>query len=328
MTVLVTGGAGYIGSHMVWKLLEEDEDVVVIDRLSTGFDWAIPAEVELVVGDIADQDLVEQTMKRRKVDAVIHFAGSAVVPDSLADPLGYYLNNTVKSRAMMESAIRAGVPHFIFSSTAAVYGGNHEKPVVEETPTFPESPYGRSKLMTEAMLADAAAAHPFTYTALRYFNVAGADPKGRTGQSTRGATHLIKVACETATGKRPFMEVFGTDYPTPDGTCLRDFIHVWDLVEAHLLALRRLRAGGKSLVANCGYGTGYSVLQVIEAVRSTVGRDFDVRYSPRRSGDLIAVLANADRARQEFGWTPKLDNLVTIVSDALRWEEALKRRNS
>jgi UDP-glucose 4-epimerase len=328
MTVLVTGGGGYIGSHMVWKLLDEGEDVVVVDRLSTGFDWAIPAEAELVVGDIADQDLVEATMKRRKVDAVIHFAGSVVVPDSVADPLGYYLNNTVKSRALIESAMRAGVPHFIFSSTAAVYGGNDGTPVVEEAPTLPESPYGTSKLMTELMLRDAAAAHPFAYTALRYFNVCGADPKGRTGQSTRGATHLIKVACETATGKRPFMEVFGTDYPTPDGTCVRDYIHVWDLAEAHLLALRRLRAGGTSLVANCGYGTGYSVLQVIDAVRRVVGHDFDVRIGGRRAGDAVSIVANADRARSEFGWRPQLDDIDTIVTHALRWEEALKRRNS
>jgi UDP-glucose 4-epimerase len=328
MTVLVTGGAGYIGSHMVWKLLDEGEDVVVVDRLSTGFDWAIPAEAELVVGDIADQDLVEATMKRREVDAVIHFAGSIIVPESVADPLGYYLNNTVKSRALIESAVHAGVPHFIFSSTAAVYGGNDGTPVVEEAPTLPESPYGTSKLMTELMLRDAAAAHPFAYTALRYFNVCGADPKGRTGQSTRGATHLIKVACETATGKRPFMEVFGTDYPTPDGTCVRDYIHVWDLAEAHLLALRRLRAGGASLVANCGYGTGYSVLQVIDAVRRVVGHDFDVRIGGRRAGDAVSIVANAERARSEFGWSPKLDDIDTIVTHALRWEEALKRRNS
>ncbi|MEQ1955710.1 UDP-glucose 4-epimerase GalE [Mesorhizobium sp. CN2-181] len=328
MTVLVTGGAGYIGSHMVWKLLDEGEDVVVVDRLSTGFEWAIPAEAELVVGDIADQDLVESTMKRRDVDAVIHFAGSIIVPESVADPLGYYLNNTVKSRALIESAVRAGVPHFIFSSTAAVYGSNDGAPVVEEAPTLPESPYGTSKLMTELMLRDAAAAHPFAYTALRYFNVCGADPKGRTGQSTRGATHLIKVACETATAKRPFMEIFGTDYPTPDGTCIRDYIHVWDLAEAHLLALRRLRAGGTSLIANCGYGTGYSVLQVIDAVRRVVGHDLDVRISGRRPGDPASIVANSERAQREFGWRPKLDDLDTIVTHALRWEEALKRRNS
>ncbi|MBS3648542.1 UDP-glucose 4-epimerase GalE [Pseudaminobacter sp. 19-2017] len=328
MAVLVTGGAGYIGSHMVWKLLDEGEEVVVIDRLSTGFEWAVPPEAELVVGDIADQDLVEATIARRNVDAIIHFAGSIIVPESVADPLSYYLNNTVKSRALIESAVRKGVPHFIFSSTAAVYGGKHGEPVTEDALTLPESPYGRSKLMTEMMLADVATAHPFAYTALRYFNVSGADPNGRTGQSTKGATHLIKVACETATGKRSSMDVYGTDYPTPDGTCIRDYIHVWDLVEAHYLALKRLRAGGESIVANCGYGKGYSVLQVIDAVKRVVGHDFEVNVSGRRAGDPARIVANADRARAEFGWGPRLDNIDTIVLDALRWEEALKRRNN
>jgi UDP-glucose-4-epimerase len=328
MTVLVSGGAGYIGSHMVWKLLDAGEDVVVVDRLSTGFDWAVPAEAELVVGDIADQDLIEATIRRRGVEAIIHFAGSIVVPESVSDPLGYYLNNTVKSRALIESAVRAGVPHFIFSSTAAVYGGGHGTAVSEDAPTLPESPYGTSKLMTELMLRDAATAHPLTYTALRYFNVCGADPKGRTGQSTRGATHLIKVACETATGKRPYMEVYGTDYPTRDGTCIRDYIHVWDLVEAHLLALKRLREGGGNLVANCGYGRGYSVLEVIDAVRRNVKADLDVRLAPRRPGDPASIVANADRARTELGWRPELDDLDLIVRHAHDWEEALKRRNT
>lgn len=328
MSVLVTGGAGYIGSHMVWKLLDQGEDVVVVDRLSTGFDWAIPAEAELVVGDIADQELVEAAIRRRKVDAIIHFAGSIVVPESVSDPLGYYLNNTVKSRAVIESAVRTGVPNFIFSSTAAVYGTPARVPVGEDAATLPESPYGTSKLMTELMLRDTAAAHPFRYTALRYFNVSGADPRMRTGQSTRGATHLIKVASETATGKRPFMEVYGTDYPTPDGTCIRDYIHVSDLAEAHYLALQRLRAGGGSIVANCGYGRGYSVKQVIAAVKEVTGRDFEVRLRERRPGDAVAVVANADRARREFGWTPHFDDLATIVSHAVEWEEKLKQRNT
>jgi len=328
MTVLVTGGAGYIGSHMVWKLLDAGEDVVVVDRLSTGFEWAVPPEAELVVGDIADQDLVETTIRRTGVDAIIHFAGSIVVPESVSDPLGYYLNNTVRSRALIESAVRCGVPHFIFSSTAAVYGGGHGTAVAEDAATLPESPYGTSKLMTELMLRDAAAAHPLAYTALRYFNVCGADPKGRTGQSTRGATHLIKVACETATGKRPFMEVYGTDYATRDGTCIRDYIHVWDLAEAHLLALKRLRAGGGNLVANCGYGRGYSVLEVIDAVRRNVREDLDVRISGRRPGDPASIVANADRARAELGWQPELDDLDLIVRHAHAWEEALKRRNT
>lgn len=327
MTILVSGGAGYIGSHMVWKLVDEGEDVVVIDRLSTGFDWAVAEKAELVVADIADQALVEETMRRRKVDAVIHFAGSIVVPESVADPLGYYLNNTVKSRALIESAIRCGVPHFVFSSTAAVYGSPERIPISEDEPKLPESPYGSSKLMTEIMLRDASAAHDFTYTALRYFNVCGADPKMRTGQSIKGATHLIKVACEVATGKRPHMEVFGTDYPTPDGTCIRDYIHVTDLVNAHYLALRRMRSGGKSLVANCGYQHGYSVLEVIAAVERVVGKKLDVRMSGRRPGDAVAIVANVERCRAELGWTPDYDDLDTIVSHALQWEEMLRRRN-
>jgi UDP-glucose 4-epimerase len=328
MAVLVTGGAGYIGSHMVWRLLDAGEDVVVIDRLSTGFDWAVPAEAELVVGDIADAQLVEQTIRRRGVDSIIHFAGSIVVPDSVSDPLGYYLNNTVKSRALMESAVRTGLRHFIFSSTAAVYGTPAVVPVPENAATLPESPYGTSKLMTEAMLRDASVAHDFRYTALRYFNVAGADPLLRTGQSTRGATHLIKVAAEAATGKRPFMEVYGTDYPTPDGTCVRDYIHVADLVDAHWLALQRLRGGAPSLVANCGYGRGYSVLEVIEAVKKVTGSDFEVRLRDRRAGDAVAVVADAARARAEFGWEPKLDDLETIVRHAVAWEQHLARHNA
>ncbi|WP_292235541.1 UDP-glucose 4-epimerase GalE, partial [Mesorhizobium sp.] len=235
MTVLVTGGAGYIGSHMVWELLDAGEDVVVLDRLSTGFEWAVAPEAKLVVGDVADRDLVSRIIRENKVDAIIHFAGSIVVPESVSDPLGYYENNTCKTRTLIETAVREGVPHFIFSSTAAVYGGAGLEPVREDAHLAPESPYGLSKLMSEWMLRDAAMAHDIRYTALRYFNVAGADPKGRTGQSTPGATHLIKVACETALGKRPFMQVFGNDYATPDGTCIRDYIHVSDLAAAHRL---------------------------------------------------------------------------------------------
>ena len=328
MSVLVTGGAGYIGSHMVWKLLDEGEDVVVIDRLSTGFDWAVAPEAELVIADVADQETVEAVIRRRGVDAIIHFAGSIVVPESVSDPLGYYLNNTVRSRALLESAVRQGVPHFIFSSTAAVYGTPDEVPVAEDAATRPESPYGASKLMTEWMLRDTAAAHDFAYAALRYFNVSGADPRMRTGQSTKGATHLIKVASEAATGKRPFIEVYGTDYPTPDGTCIRDYIHVSDLVEAHYLALRRLRAGGGSIVANCGYGRGYSVREVVDTVKKVVGRDFEVRMQGRRPGDAVTVVANAERARREFGWTPRYDDLSTIVAHAAEWEERLRMRNS
>lgn len=328
MAVLVTGGAGYIGSHMVWELVDAGEDVVVLDRLSTGFEWAVAPEAKLVVGDIADQALVASLIETHGIDAIIHFAGSIVVPESVADPLGYYENNTCKSRALIDSAVKGKVPHFIFSSTAAVYGGAGMEPVSEDAIKAPESPYGLSKLMTELMLRDAAAAHPLTYTALRYFNVAGADPKARTGQSTPGATHLIKVASETALGKRAQMNVFGTDYDTPDGTCIRDYIHVSDLVAAHRLALERLRSGGSSLIANCGYGHGYSVLEVIDSVKRVSGIDFTVDMGPRRPGDAAAVVADAARARGELGWVPHHDNLDEIVGHALAWEQSLARRNS
>lgn len=328
MTVLVTGGAGYIGSHMVWDLLDAGERVVVVDDLSKGFDWAVAPEARLVQGDVADAALVAGLVREHGVDSIIHFAGSIVVPESVADPLAYYQNNTCKTRTLIETAVRAGVGNFIFSSTAAVYGDAGLAPVREEAHLNPESPYGRSKLMSEWMLRDAAAAHDLRFTALRYFNVAGADPQGRTGQSTPGATHLIKIACETALGKRPFMQVYGTDYPTADGTCVRDYIHVGDLVRAHRLALQRLRAGGDSMIANCGYGHGYSVLEVIEAVRRAVGGDFEVRNGDRRAGDAASVVANSDLARGELGWTPKHDDLDRIVSDALAWERRLQTMNS
>ncbi len=327
MSVLVTGGAGYIGSHMVWELLDRGERVIVLDRLSTGHNWAVPAEARLVVGDVGDKALLGTVLSSEPVDAIIHFAGSIVVPESVADPLGYYENNTVKSRSLLEVAVRHGVKHFIFSSTAAVYGSPASIPVTEEAPTLPESPYGSSKLMTEIMLRDTAAAHDITYTALRYFNVAGADPLGRTGQSTPGATHLIKVACEVALGKRPLIEVYGTDYPTRDGTCIRDYIHVSDLARAHGLALDRLRAGGANMVANCGYGRGYSVFEVLNAVRDVVGNPLQTRYSARRPGDAQAIIADPSRARRELGWEARYDDLGQIVSHALEWERALGRRN-
>ena len=327
MAVLVTGGAGYIGSHMVWKLLDRGEEVVVLDRLSTGFDWAVPRNAELVTGDISDQALVETTIRRLKVDAIFHFAGSVVVPESVTDPLGYYLNNTVKSRDLIETAIRCGVPHFVFSSTAAVYGDSKLTPVAETEPLAPRSPYGASKWMVETMLRDAAAAHAIKYTILRYFNVAGADPQLRSGQSTRGATHLIKVTAEAATGKRDGIDVFGTDYPTPDGTCIRDYIHVSDLVNAHALALDRLRGGFPSITANCGYGNGYSVLEVIDAVKRIVGRDFKVRMRERRMGDAVTIVADPTIVRRELGWKPLYDNLQTIVSHAVAWEQHLRARN-
>jgi UDP-glucose 4-epimerase len=328
MSVLVTGGAGYIGSHMVWELLDHGEKVVVLDRLSSGFDWAVPAEAPLIVGDVGDSELVGSVIREHSVDAIIHFAGSLIVSESVSEPLLYYENNTCKTRSLVATAVRERVPHFIFSSTAAVYGTAGIEPVREDAITAPESPYGTSKLMTEWILRDAACAHDFDYTVLRYFNVAGADPKGRTGQSTPGATLLIKVAAETALGKRPFMQIFGDDYPTPDGTCIRDYIHVSDLVEAHRLALARMRAGGGSLVANCGYGHGYSVLEVMDSVRRVYGGEIDVRISGRRPGDAVAVVANADLARKEFGWAPRLDNLDGIVSDALAWERQLSMKNS
>ncbi len=328
MTVLVTGGAGYIGSHMVWALLDAGENVVVLDRLSTGFEWAVPQEAHLAVGDVGDADLVGALIDSHSIDAIIHFAGSVIVPESLSDPLAYYDNNTARSRTLIEAAMRGGVKHFIFSSTAAVYGSVGNEPVRENHATVPESPYGMSKLMTEIILRDTAAAHDFRYAALRYFNVSGADPKGRAGQSTRGATHLVKVACETALGKRPRLDIFGADYDTPDGTCIRDYIHVTDLADAHMLALQRLRAGGDNIVANCGYGQGYSVLDVADCVRRVSGVNFETRIAPRRDGDAVAVVANADLARKEFGWTPKHDDLDGIVRSALDWERALARRNS
>ncbi|MEX0345234.1 MAG: UDP-glucose 4-epimerase GalE [Rhizobiaceae bacterium] len=327
MAVLVTGGAGYIGSHMVWELLDRGEEVVVIDRLSTGFDWAVAPEAKLVVGDIGNSSLVSETIRSNGVDAIIHFAGSIVVPESVADPLGYYENNTVKSRSLIEMAVKCGVADFIFSSTAAVYGTAGLEPISEDAALNPLSPYGRSKLMTEWMLADAAAAHNFRYTALRYFNVAGADRKGRTGQSTPGATHLIKVACETACGKRPSMNVFGNDYQTPDGTCVRDYIHVSDLANAHALALERLRSQAPNITANCGYGHGYSVLEVLESVRRVYGSDFSVEMSDRRPGDADSVVANADLLRRELGWQPKFDDLDGICRDALNWERQLAKKN-
>jgi UDP-glucose 4-epimerase len=281
-----------------------------------------------VRGDAGDQEQVTGLIRDNAVEAIIHFAGSVVVPESVSDPLGYYLNNTVKSRALVAAAVKAGVPNFIFSSTAAVYGTPKVTPVAEGVPLLPESPYGRSKLMTEMMLADTAFAHSgLHYVALRYFNVAGADPRGRTGQSTKGATHLIKVASETALGKRGAITVYGTDYPTSDGTCVRDYIHVSDLAAAHMAALRHLRAGGGNLVANAGYGRGYSVLEVIDTVKRVSGKEFKVEIGGRRPGDPAAIVADPSRIRSEFGWKPEHDNLDEIVRSALTWEASLSRRN-
>lgn len=323
MSVLVTGGAGYIGSHMVLELLDAGESVVVIDNLSTGFKWAVAEPAQLIVGDAGDEELVKAVVRKHAVDAIIHFAGSIVVPDSVVDPLGYYLNNTVKSRALIQAAVNVGVKNFIFSSTAAVYGNPLENPVSETAQPAPMSPYGSSKLMTEIMLRDASNAYDFNAVALRYFNVAGADPKGRSGQSTPRATHLIKVACESALGKRAGMEVFGTDYPTPDGTCIRDYIHVKDLARAHMSALGHLRGGGKTDIFNCGYSKGYSVLEVIDAVKRVAKIDFPVKLSPRRPGDPAAIVAASTKIRESLGWQPQHDDLDQIVAQALAWEKQL-----
>lgn len=328
MAVLVTGGAGYIGSHMVLGLLDAGESVVVIDNLSTGFRWAVPAAAKLIVGDAGDGDLVRSVIRHHGIDAIIHFAGSIVVPDSVADPLAYYHNNTVKSRALIEAAVATGVKQFIFSSTAAVYGNPRENPVTETAALNPVSPYGWSKLMTEVMLRDTAAAHDLRYVALRYFNVAGADPQGRSGQSSQRATHLIKIAGEAALGKRPHMEIYGTDYPTPDGTCIRDYIHVTDLIAAHTAALAYLRGGGQSDVFNCGYTRGFSVLEVVEAVNRAANLKIDARLSPRRAGDPAELIAASAKVRETLGWSPRHDDLDGIVAAALNWErglDALKR---
>ncbi|MGH6670698.1 MAG: UDP-glucose 4-epimerase GalE [Xanthobacteraceae bacterium] len=328
MTILVTGGAGYIGSHMVYALVDAGERVIVLDNLSTGFDWAVAPGVPLAIGESGDQDLVARIIREHGVDAIIHFAASIVVPDSVRDPLGYYRNNTVNSRALIECAVNCGVRHFIFSSTAAVYGNPVDIPVRENAPPQPISPYGWSKLMTEIMLRDASSAHGLEHVILRYFNVAGADPQCRTGQSTAGATHLIKVAVETALGLRPKLSVFGTDYPTPDGTCIRDYIHISDLVAAHCDALRQLRAGASSATFNCGYGHGFSVRDVIDEVKRVSGIDFSVEMAPRRLGDAAQIVADSTQIRSTLQWRPRFDDLSKIVEHALAWERRLMRRHA
>src|ERR1700694_3085038 len=325
MTVLVTGGAGYIGSHMVQAVVEAGESAVVIDNLSTGFSAFVPEGVPLFIGDAGDENLVEGVITAHGVDSIIHFAGSVVVPDSMRDPLAYYLNNTMTTRSLLKAAIKCGVKRFIFSSTAAVYGNPDQVPVPESAPTRPLSPYGSSKLMSEIMLHDVATAHGMNYVVLRYFNVAGADPLARIGLATVGATHLLKIAVEAATGQRAKIDVFGNDYPTPDGSCIRAFIHVSDLAQAHRAALSYLRGGGASVTLNCGYGRGYSVLETIEAVRRVSMRNFAVQYAPRRSGDIMTMIADTDRIRTTLDWTPQYDNLETIAAHALAWEEKLFR---
>jgi UDP-glucose 4-epimerase len=320
MSVLVTGGAGYIGSHMVHALRDAGEEVLVLDDLSTGFRRLLPATATLVIGDVGDAKLVRSLLDANGVDSIIHFAGSIVVPESIEKPLFYYLNNTCSSRTLIQCAVEARVKHFIFSSTAAVYGIPDSVPVSERAPLNPISPYGSSKLMTELMLRDAARAHDLRYVALRYFNVAGADPRGRTGQSTSQATHLIKVALQAALGQKAYLEVFGTDYPTQDGTCVRDYIHVSDLISAHLAALKYLRAGGESQILNCGYGRGFSVLEVVEAVKGVTGIDFDIRLGPRRVGDPPRLVADTHCIKSKLDWGWKYDDLQLIVAHALSWE--------
>jgi UDP-glucose 4-epimerase len=325
--VLVTGGAGYIGSHAVLALLDSGWRVVVIDNLTTGFRWAVPDAAAFAEGDIADQALVARLIEEHGIGAIIHFAGSIVVPESVENPLKYYENNTVKSRSLIESAVKGGVRHFIFSSTAATYGIPERVPVTETTRTQPINPYGWSKLMTERMLADTAFAHPLNYCALRYFNVAGADPQGRSGQSTAGATHLIKVAVEAAVGKRSHVSVYGSDYDTPDGTGVRDYIHVSDLAAAHVDALAKLIANpGESYVMNCGYGRGFSVLEVLDAVDRVTNLRIDRKMEPRRAGDPDALVADNGRILGTLPWRPKLDDLDTIVTHALAWERRLAER--
>jgi UDP-glucose 4-epimerase len=327
MTVLVTGGAGYIGSHAVHELVDAGAQVVVLDNLATGFISALPRSVLSIVGDVGDQALVASIIEDHGIDAIMHFAGSTIVPESVTNPLKYYQNNTVNSHALIEAAVRGGVRHFIFSSTAAVYGNPARVPVAEDSPTVPLSPYGRSKLMTETMLRDAGDAHGLRHVILRYFNVAGADPQMRTGLSTIGATHLIKVAVEAALGVRAHVDVYGTDYPTADGTCIRDFVHVTDLARAHLAALDYLRQDGASVTLNCGYGRGYSVREVIEATRRAAGHDFSVEFVDRRLGDIVISIAAASRIRSVLQWNPQFDDLDVIVNHALAWERRLSDVN-
>jgi UDP-glucose 4-epimerase len=321
--VLVTGGAGYIGSHAVLSLLAAGARVVVVDDLSNSARSAVPDGVAFVQADAGDRDLMSRTIESHNVRTVMHFAGSIVVPDSVTNPLAYYANNTVASHALIGACVRAGVRRFIFSSSAAVYGAPSSLPVGEDSPLLPANPYGASKLMTEMILRDVSAAHDLRYVALRYFNVAGADPLGRAGQSTPRATHLIKVACELATGIRPEMIIHGDDYPTPDGTCIRDYIHVTDLADAHVSALHYLQAGGASIALNCGYGRGYSVREVLKVVESAAGHPLNVTVGPRRPGDPPALVARADRIRQALNWTPRYADLDVIVESALTWEKAL-----
>jgi UDP-glucose 4-epimerase len=322
---LVTGGAGYIGSHMVLELLDSGQQTIVLDNLATGFKWAVPEGTRFIEGDTGDEVALKRIIRAHGIDTILHFAGSIVVPESVADPLSYYLNNTVKSRALIAAAVASGVKNFVFSSTAVVYGANDGAPLTETAALDPASPYGASKLMTERMLMDTSKAHGLRYCILRYFNVAGADPSLRSGQSTTAATHLIKAACEAALGRKPFLQVFGTDYGTPDGTCVRDYVHVTDLVRAHKRAVEHLRNGGENLILNCGYGRGYSVLEVVDVVKGVSGSNFEVRLVGRRAGDPAFLVAANANIRKFLNWHPEFDDLKTIVAHALGWEERLAK---
>ena len=320
--VLVTGGAGYIGSHMVLALLDAGHSPLILDDFSTGHEQLVPAGVPVIRGNVGDIEVTNRLFADHKIDAVAHFAASIVVPESVADPLKYYLNNTVSTARLIKACVNAGVGRFIFSSTAAVYGNQDESLIGEEAGCWPENPYGTSKLMSEQILGDASQAHDLSYVALRYFNVAGADPAGRAGQLSKPATHLIKVAVEVATGQRDAMQVFGTDYPTDDGTCIRDYIHVTDLIAAHLAALEHLLGGGGSLTLNCGYGKGNSVHQVLESVARLSGTNLNVEMAARRAGDAAALVADSTRLRSQLGWQPQHDDLDGIVRSALVWERS------
>jgi UDP-glucose 4-epimerase len=323
-SILVTGGAGYIGSHVVLQLRALGEQVVVLDDLSTGFRQAV-LDTPLVVGKVGDRDLVMEILRTHAIDTVMHFAAHTIVPESVANPLKYYGNNTCSTRNLLECCVETGVRHFVFSSTAAVYGIPADSMAAETSPTAPINAYGTSKLMSEWMLRDVAASSPLRYVALRYFNVAGSDSAGRIGQATRKATLLIKVACEAAVGKRPHVSIYGTDYPTSDGTGIRDYIHVEDLATAHLDALSYLQKGGTPQVLNVGYGHGYSVREVLKSVERVAGRSLSIREEPRRAGDPPVLIARADRVRSELGWQPRLDDLDTIVKTSLQWEQRLAR---
>ncbi len=323
-TVLVTGGAGYIGSHVVLQLRARGERVVVLDNLTTGFRQAV-GDTPLVVGDVADRGLVGRLLAEHQVGTVMHFAANTIVPESVRDPLKYYGNNTCATRNLLEACMQGEVRQFVFSSTAAVYGIPASGLASEDMQLAPINPYGTSKLMSEWILRDLAAVTDFRYVSLRYFNVAGSDPAGRIGQATAKATLLIKVACEAVVGKRPFVSIFGTDYPTADGTGVRDYIHVEDLARAHLDALDYLRGGGAATIFNCGYGHGYSVREVLDSVQRVAGKPIVIREEPRRAGDPPSLVARADRIRAQLGWKPQLDDLDTIVRTALRWEETLLR---